>query len=54
LKKDLPELKKFEIEYGFEVFEERNNFLHMNVFRLEMYLELKIWEFKIMFLTLGN
>jgi hypothetical protein len=44
LKKDLPKIKKFEIKYGFEGFEEWNNFIHRNVFRLEMFVELKIWE----------
>jgi hypothetical protein len=31
-KNDLSELKKFEIKYGCEEFEERNNFLHRNFF----------------------
>jgi hypothetical protein len=54
LKKDLSELKKFEIKYGFELFEERNNCVHRNVFIFEMYLQLKIWEVKVMFLTLES
>jgi hypothetical protein len=35
-KKDLPWLKKIEVKYGCEGFEERNNFLHRNFSRLEM------------------
>jgi hypothetical protein len=31
-----PVLGKIEIKYGFEWFEERNNFIHRNFFRLEM------------------
>jgi hypothetical protein len=46
-KKDLPKLKKFEIKYGFEGFEERNNFLQWNIFKLEKDFELKFWEIKI-------
>jgi hypothetical protein len=42
LKKDLLELEIFEIKYGFGGFEEMNNFLHRNIFRFEMYFELKI------------
>jgi hypothetical protein len=48
-KKNLPELKKIEIKYGCEIFEERNNFLHRNFFRFKMDFELTIWEFKICF-----
>jgi hypothetical protein len=48
-KKDSPELKIFEIKYGCEGFEERNNFIHRNFFRFEMDSELKIWEFKVYF-----
>jgi hypothetical protein len=33
---DLHVVKKFEIKYGYEGFEERNNFLHQNFFRFEM------------------
>jgi hypothetical protein len=42
-------LIKFEINYGREVFEERDNFLYRNFFRLEMDLELKIWEARSIF-----
>jgi hypothetical protein len=35
-KTDLRVVKKFEIKYGYEGFEERNNFLHQNLFRFEM------------------
>jgi hypothetical protein len=31
-KQDLPDIKKIEIKYGFEGFEDRNNFLHRNFF----------------------
>jgi hypothetical protein len=41
-KQDLPELEKIEIKYSFEVFDERNNFLHRNVFIFEMGFELKL------------
>ncbi len=34
--KNLPELQKFEIKYGYEGVEEGNNFLHMNFSRFEM------------------
>jgi hypothetical protein len=54
LKNDIPELENFELKYDFEGFEERNNFLHRNVFRFMMEIELKIWEVEIYFLTLGN
>jgi hypothetical protein len=40
-KKELPELKIFEIKYCYEGFEERNNFLHRNFSRLKMDFELK-------------
>jgi hypothetical protein len=40
-KNDFPEFKKFEIKYGCDGVEERNNFLHMNFSRLEMDFELK-------------
>jgi hypothetical protein len=46
-KKDLSKLKQFEIKYNFEGFNERNNFPYMNSLRLEMDLELKIWESKV-------
>jgi hypothetical protein len=42
-------LVKFEINYGREGFEDRNNFLYRNFFRLEMDLELKIWEARSIF-----
>jgi hypothetical protein len=32
-------LGKFQIKYGFEAFEIRNNFLHRNFFRFELYYE---------------
>jgi hypothetical protein len=35
-KKDLPELKKFEIKYVCEGVEEMNNFIHRNFSRFEM------------------
>jgi hypothetical protein len=35
----LPELKIFEIKYGFEGFEERNNFLYRNFFKFEVDFE---------------
>jgi hypothetical protein len=38
-KKDLPDLKKFEIKYGFEVFDEKNNFTYRNVSRFELDFE---------------
>jgi hypothetical protein len=40
-KKDFPKLKFFKIKYGCEYFEERNNFLHRNFFRLGMDFKLK-------------
>jgi hypothetical protein len=43
----IPELKQFEIKYGREVVEEGNNFLHMNLFRFKMDLDLKIWGNKV-------
>jgi hypothetical protein len=43
-KQDLPEIEKFEIKYGFEGFDERNNFLHMNVSRFEMDFKLRFRE----------
>jgi hypothetical protein len=39
----------FLIKYFCEGFAERNNFLHRNFFRFEMYFELKIWEVKVCF-----
>jgi hypothetical protein len=40
-KQDVPELKKIEIKYGFEVFDERNNFLYRNfpIFRKDFELK---------------
>jgi hypothetical protein len=52
-RKDIPELKKFEIKYDCEGIEEWNKFLHRNLFRFEIYFELKVWEFKVYF-YLGN
>jgi hypothetical protein len=49
LKKDFPELEKFEIKYGCEGLEERNNFLHRNFSRFEMNFELKFGEIKVCF-----
>jgi hypothetical protein len=43
-KQDLPELGKFEIKFGFEGCDERNNFAYRNFLRFEMYFELKIRE----------
>jgi hypothetical protein len=42
-KHDLPKLKK----YSFEGFDDRNNFLHMNISRFEMNFKLKFREFKV-------
>jgi hypothetical protein len=46
-KTDLLKLQKFELKYGFEGFDERNNFLHRNFSRLEMYFVLKFRESKV-------
>jgi hypothetical protein len=43
-KQDLPELENLEIKYGFEGFDERNNFAYRNFLRFEMYFELKFKE----------
>jgi hypothetical protein len=43
-KNDFPDLKKFEMKYGHEGFEERNNFLYWNFFMFEMKFELKFQE----------
>jgi hypothetical protein len=40
-KKDLPELEKFEIKYGFEVLDKWNNCTYRNFLRFEMDFELK-------------
>jgi hypothetical protein len=37
-------LQKFEIKYGWKVFETRNNFVHRNFFRFLMYFDLKFRE----------
>jgi hypothetical protein len=42
-KNDLPGLRQIEISYGFEDFEERNNFLHRNVLGYELDFE---WKFR--------
>jgi hypothetical protein len=42
-------LKKIEIKYGCEGFEERNNFLHRKFFIFKMDFELKFGEFKVCF-----
>jgi hypothetical protein len=44
---NLPKFQKFEIKYGFEGFDERNNFLHRNVSRVEMDCKLKFRESKV-------
>jgi hypothetical protein len=36
-KSDLTRLKKIEIKYGFEGFDERNNFHYRNLLRLKIY-----------------
>jgi hypothetical protein len=40
----LPILQKFEIKYGFEGFDERNNFSYKNFYLLEMEFEIKFRE----------
>jgi hypothetical protein len=42
IQKGPSELRKYEIKYGFEWFDERNNFLHRNVFRFKVDFE---WKF---------
>jgi hypothetical protein len=37
-------VENFEIKYGFEGFEERNNFLHRNFFRFKVDFELQFRE----------
>jgi hypothetical protein len=49
MQKGLPKLEKFVVKYGDEWFKERNNFIHRNFFRFEMYFKLKIWEIKVYF-----
>jgi hypothetical protein len=46
-KQDIPEIKKFEIKYVFEGFDERNNFLHRNFSRFEMDFKIKFRESKV-------
>jgi hypothetical protein len=48
-KRDLPKIKKIEIKYSCEGFEERNIFLHRNFFKFEINFELKFWEAKVYF-----
>jgi hypothetical protein len=43
-KKDISELRKFEIKYGLEDFERMNSFLHRNFSRFVMKIELKFKE----------
>jgi hypothetical protein len=43
-KSGIPELYKIEIKYGFEEFDERNNFPYRNVSRFGLGFELKIGE----------
>jgi hypothetical protein len=38
-KQDIPELENFEIKFGFEWFEERNNVLYRNLFRFKVDFE---------------
>jgi hypothetical protein len=51
-KDGLPVLNKFQIKYGRERFEERNNFLHRNFFIFKMSFELKFGESRSIFLNL--
>jgi hypothetical protein len=44
IKKGPSQLKKFEIKYGFEGFDERNNFSYKNVLRFEVDFELNFRE----------
>jgi hypothetical protein len=46
---DLSELEKIEMIYGFEDFEESNNFLYRNFFRPEMGFELKLGKLRSIF-----
>jgi hypothetical protein len=43
-KNSLPELQKFEINYGFEALENMNSSLHINFFRFRMDFKWKIQE----------
>jgi hypothetical protein len=47
---DLPEIKKFELKYSCEGFDESNSFLYSKFSILEMGLELKFREVKVCFL----
>jgi hypothetical protein len=49
IQKGLFKLENFELKYGDEGFKDKNNFLHRNFFRFEIYFELKIWEVKVHF-----
>jgi hypothetical protein len=46
-KHDLLKLENFEIKYGFEGFDEGNNFLHMNFSIFEIDFKLKFRESKV-------
>jgi hypothetical protein len=46
-KHDLHKLKKIEIKYCFERFDERNNFLHSNLSRFKMDFKIKFRESKV-------
>jgi hypothetical protein len=39
LKDGLPVLENFQVKYGIEGFEERDNFIHRNFFRFELDFE---------------
>jgi hypothetical protein len=43
-KNDLTKLRKFEIKYGFEGFDERNNFVYRNFLRFKVNFDLKFRE----------
>jgi hypothetical protein len=43
-KQDLPKLRKFEINYGWKIFEIRSNFSYGKFLKFEMNFELKIME----------
>jgi hypothetical protein len=40
-KKDIPELKNFEVKYGCKEFEEGNNSFHRNFFQIQNVFEIK-------------
>jgi hypothetical protein len=46
-RQDLPRIDFFKIKYGFEGFDERNNFLYRNFSRFKMYFKLKFRESKV-------